>query len=901
MATNNSGYEDLQTAGTTTHTILDGDPDTVYLQLVTDDTVVEADGALLDHEIKLVDADGNPVNLAVGETITVSLVYSSDTTEAADFTSRETSVTITGDGGSSYSFTNAVVADDLLAEGVESYTVSIDDITVDNTNFENLAIDPDNNAAVGTIQDDDQPLTAAADDILANENALVDGDPSSNAFVTQISVTGGAADVVNVVIDSETTLYGTWSVSATGEVTYTLTDPVSHDSPASGADENTAQDVDSVTVTVTDSAGNTDVLTVYANVVDDIPTTVTPDSGELINSAGNSTGDITLDISDGDIHDNIGADQPGGLEFNVDDGTPVQGTYQGDTAPSQLTAGGAPIYYYAVGDVLYGSTTDPSNWDSGNPDNVVFTITLTLDASGTNPDTYAFNLLQKIDPELTPFSVGPNSPVDFVGGNTNYVFFRPSDPSTADFPSVLVTPLAGSSLATTLDGTVNANADAGGANKPTIGSGEGLRVNFVDGITGTPTSGGSGYAGGFDHGFDAHVDTNGASAVFSSIKNNDPATAVFAAFNETTDPGLTPAGDTDTVKVNDELVTITRVVVFDAQGDQYVFTEDGTAGGFTVDFNDDGTVTVAGINEGDQVAVYTAEGYNAVEITHGGDGDFALGGYGGAQEGEEIQIVFDGVPVNVVDEDGDAVPAGNIDITLNPSASPIAVDLDGDGTEYLSRDEGVVFTDQSTGESVNTAWVAPEDGMLVIDANNSGTVDESREYVFTEWSANAETDLQAIAEVFDTNQDGVLDAQDEQFDQFAVWQDADSDGVTDEGELTSLTDLGVESIALTYADDSESGTAADGDVIIHGQSTVTFTDGSTTVAEDTSFAISAADVLSEDDSITLPAGETEEPEAGAVESDAGAAGGDSELDATMIEADLMINSNNDDKNGGYDQ
>ena len=256
--------------------------------------------------------------------------------------------------------------------------------------------------------------------------------------------------------------------------------------------------------------------------------------------------------------------------------------------------------------------------------------------------------------------------------------------------------------------------------------------------------------------------------------------------------------------------------------------------------------------------------------------------------------------VDGTDGDGDEI-SGELSFTLAAATAPVGIDLDGDGTEYLSRDEGVVFTDQSTGESVNTAWVAPEDGMLVIDANNSGTVDESREYVFTEWSQNAETDLQAIAEVFDTNQDGVLDAQDEQFDQFAVWQDADSDGVTDEGELTSLTDLGIESIALTYADDSESGTAADGDVIIHGQSTVTYTDGSTTVAEDTSFAISAADVLSEDDSITLPAGETEESEAGAVESDAGAAGGDSELDAAMIEADLMINSNNDDKNGGYDQ
>ena len=193
----------------------------------------------------------------------------------------------------------------------------------------------------------------------------------------------------------------------------------------------------------------------------------------------------------------------------------------------------------------------------------------------------------------------------------------------------------------------------------------------------------------------------------------------------------------------------------------------------------------------------------------------------------------------IIGTDGDGDPIdGNISFTLDPKDSPIAIDLDGDGTEYLSRDAGVVFTDEVTGDSVSTAWVAPDDGLLVFDADGSGTVNESKEYVFTEWSETAETDLQAIAEVFDTNQDGVLDAQDENFDKFAVWQDADSDGVTDAGELISLTDLGIESIALTYTDDSVAATAADGDVVIHGQAEVTYTDGSTTIADDTSFAVS---------------------------------------------------------------
>ena len=249
-------------------------------------------------------------------------------------------------------------------------------------------------------------------------------------------------------------------------------------------------------------------------------------------------------------------------------------------------------------------------------------------------------------------------------------------------------------------------------------------------------------------------------------------------------------------------------------------------------------------------------------------------------------LTFD---VTVIDSDGDE---SSDTFVVTFTDAPISIDLDNDGVEYLSRDAGVVFTDEGTGESVNTAWVAPDDGMLVIDVDDSGTVNASKEYVFTEWSETAQTDLEAVAEVFDTNQDGVLDAQDDQWDQFAVWQDIDSDGITDDGELTSLTDLGIESIALNYANDSESGTAADGDVVIHGQSEVIFTDGSTTTAEDISFAISAADVISDDAELALP--DSEQPIASpeAVDGD-GADGSTNDFEATMIEADLMINVGKD--------
>ncbi|MBA6414367.1 hypothetical protein H2508_14730 [Parahaliea sp. F7430] len=221
---------------------------------------------------------------------------------------------------------------------------------------------------------------------------------------------------------------------------------------------------------------------------------------------------------------------------------------------------------------------------------------------------------------------------------------------------------------------------------------------------------------------------------------------------------------------------------------------------------------------------------------------------------DEGEVYIDIFTWYQTDADGDKV-ATNLEITLNGvanTAAPIALDLDGNGVEYLSMQAGVVFVDEATGQAFNTAWVADGDGLLVIDANNSGTVDELREFVFTEWSDSAETDMEAVAEVFDTNQNQMLDPGDEAWSQFAVWHDANSNGITDEGELLSLGELGIDSIALNYNDDSEARTDADGDVIIHGQSQVNWSDGTVSLAEDTSFTLTVSDVLFDDDEITLP-------------------------------------------------
>ena len=155
------GYENvtIDTAPVTT-TIKDGvndgipnQPiDTVYVQLATNDTIAEQANGTLTHELKLVDKDGNAVNLASGETLTVALTYTGDTTEAGDFSTKQTSVIITGNGGSTYSFDNTIV-EDFFLEGNESYTVAIASITNEGSYFENVEIDVAHNSATGTITD----------------------------------------------------------------------------------------------------------------------------------------------------------------------------------------------------------------------------------------------------------------------------------------------------------------------------------------------------------------------------------------------------------------------------------------------------------------------------------------------------------------------------------------------------------------------------------------------------------------------------------------------------------------------------------------------------------------------------------------------------------------------------
>jgi T1SS-143 domain-containing protein len=199
--------------------------------------------------------------------------------------------------------------------------------------------------------------------------------------------------------------------------------------------------------------------------------------------------------------------------------------------------------------------------------------------------------------------------------------------------------------------------------------------------------------------------------------------------------------------------------------------------------------------------------------------------------------------VTVTDGDGDSITQA-ISATVTPAVdsvsaatipaanttiAPVVLDLNGDGVHFLGQDAGVQY-DYGAG-LVATAWAAADDGILVRDANHNGTVDNASEFVF---GGNGQTDLEALHAQYGAQ----LDANDADFTMFAVWNDANSNGVVDGNELQSLAEAGITSIGLVS--DGIAYSTANDEVTVAGTSTFTRADGSTGDAADALFSTQAA-------------------------------------------------------------
>nr|WP_261337406.1 hypothetical protein [Rhizobium leguminosarum] len=93
-----------------------------------------------------------------------------------------------------------------------------------------------------------------------------------------------------------------------------------------------------------------------------------------------------------------------------------------------------------------------------------------------------------------------------------------------------------------------------------------------------------------------------------------------------------------------------------------------------------------------------------------------------------------------------------------------------------------------------------------------GKIDQARELAFSLWNDQSTSDLDGLRLAFDTNHDNVLDLNDDRWSEFRVWRDTNQNGISDAGELQTMSDAGIRLINLMPSRDGMQ-SFADGSII----------------------------------------------------------------------------------------
>ncbi|PTC01022.1 hypothetical protein C9975_04380, partial [Thalassospira xiamenensis] len=187
------------------------------------------------------------------------------------------------------------------------------------------------------------------------------------------------------------------------------------------------------------------------------------------------------------------------------------------------------------------------------------------------------------------------------------------------------------------------------------------------------------------------------------------------------------------------------------------------------------------------------------------------------------------------------------------TAPPVILDLSNDDFQLIDLSESSAFFDyDGDGYLENIGWIAGDDGILSIDLNGSDTIDDVSEFVFANETEAKDTDLEALATLYDSNGDGVLNAEDERWADFRVWQDWNGDGQSQEGEVSTLAELNITEIGLVSNGIEEE---VEGNTIL-GRASFTRQDGTTGDVGDVSFKASSYGYRQTEDGIEIGDGNT---------------------------------------------
>ena len=139
---------------------------------------------------------------------------------------------------------------------------------------------------------------------------------------------------------------------------------------------------------------------------------------------------------------------------------------------------------------------------------------------------------------------------------------------------------------------------------------------------------------------------------------------------------------------------------------------------------------------------------------------------------------------------------------------PLTLDLDGDGIETIGIDSNnpILFDHDGDGIKTGTGWIKPDDGFLVLDRNSNETIDNGTELFGDStplYGGGTATDGFAALRQEDTNNDGVVNNLDANWNNLRIWQDVNSDGISQSEELLTMEQAGVAGINVANIENSQ--------------------------------------------------------------------------------------------------
>lgn len=201
----------------------------------------------------------------------------------------------------------------------------------------------------------------------------------------------------------------------------------------------------------------------------------------------------------------------------------------------------------------------------------------------------------------------------------------------------------------------------------------------------------------------------------------------------------------------------------------------------------------------------TMENYNQSAFAGGGDSEI-YDNILGEQLSKIALLDFDiGSFNNIVlnDSVNQNFIAANVPRILR---DPLIVDLDGDGIETTSADNKIMFDHNGDGIKYATGWVAADDAFLVRDINQNGFIDNGTELfgdnTVKQNGQKAQDSFDALADL-DSNQDGIINAEDTAFSSLKLWQDHNQDGLSQANELSNITATDIDAIDLNVSRTSQ--------------------------------------------------------------------------------------------------